>query len=186
MTLSDQARQASNVIRQQLDIIFGEMSALETQNRDVKRANVDFGYENDRLRNEPDMGSRAFYERRLSEMQSEIYTLREEVKKWREFGKLKDRAKLKVEETRDMYLKAYENQQRTIETLRSKAVNVESLQAQNEKQAASFESLRRNNNNVVAQNRLLEEKVRKLEETVNAGIAGLRSEDAWRRNGDGW
>jgi chromosome segregation ATPase len=186
MALSDQAAQASNVIRQQLDIIFGEMSALEQQNRDVRMANTNFGWENDRLRNAPDVGSRAHYEKRMAEMQNEIYTLREDLKKWKEFGKLKDRAKLKVEQARDAYHTAMTHQQTTIDNLRGRAAKVDELRAQNDRQGVAYQEMRRQNEELNRRNALLVEKVNALQQIIDLGVRGLEVQYQNKLNGDGW
>jgi hypothetical protein len=185
--LNDRWNQARNLIMQQVQILLEEMSKLQDTNDRVLRANKEFDQVNAELRSNPPVGSVGAYQKRMSDMQGEIYRLRDELNTWKHYGKLKDRAKMRVEATRDAYHQAMKIQQKTIDELRLRPRLNLSLEAQNQRQALAYEDMRRENADLQRRNTLLEEKVNALKQILDMGIAGLRYEDQKRRNeGQGW
>lgn len=187
MTLSDSWVRARNVIMQQTEILLQEMNRLEDENRAVKCANSDFSIENDRLRDKPSVGSEGHYQKRLAEYQNTIITLTEELKKWKEFGKLKDRAKMKVEGDRDYYKMRMNDIAALLEDVERRARRYEEYKTLDARRAQEYADLQRQNADNVRQNALLKKKVDALQEIVETGIKGLRDEDARRqRQGYSW
>lgn len=184
MTLNDRQNQARNLIMQQVQVLLEELNTQANTIGKLQQYNKEYETSYKNLKSNPDIGSEGWYQKRLSESYSQTVTLREDLKKWKEFGKLKDRAKIKVEQARDTYKAQAEYWQEKAEQWKHRAFNgdVDELREQNDRQALAYEDMRRQNSDLMRQNNLLKEKVTKLNEVVSAGVEGLRAEDTRRRN----
>lgn len=187
MTLSDRQTQARNVIMQQVQVLLEELNAQDSMIEKLRKYNKEYEVVNAMLRQKPDIGTEGHYQKRLAEYQNEVYTLREDLKKWKEFGKLKDRAKMKVETNRDYYRMRMNEIAAHLDTAEQSSARLKEYMVLNTRQAKEYEDLRRKHDDAVRQNALLKKKVDALQEIIEAGIKGLRDEDARRqRQGYSW
>lgn len=76
--------------------------------------------------------------KRIEALQTQLDTKTLENERLREFGKLKDRAKMKVERDRDAYLAALSTRNKEVDALRNKVGDTEQLKQQNSAQAAAY------------------------------------------------
>lgn len=181
MTLNDRQVQARNLIMQQVQILLEELNTLDDKVSKLRKYNKEYEAANNTLRSNPDIGSEGYYQKRLSEQYHEIMTLKEELKKWKEFGKLKDRAKMKVEGDRDYYRMRMNEIAAHLDNAEKRSARLDEYIVLNTRQAQAYEDLQRQNADNVRQNALLKMKVDSLQEIIEAGIKGLRDEDARRQ-----
>jgi hypothetical protein len=186
MTLNDRYTQARNVIMQQLQVLLEQLNTKDNVITKLQQYNKEYETSYKELKSNPDIGSEGWYQKRLADAYAEKVTLREDLKKWKEFGKLKDRAKMKVEGDRDFYKASAISISKELSTARAKASEAASLRALNTRQAQEYQDLQQQNADTARQNALLKAKVEKLQEIIEAGIKGLRTENERRQHEGCW
>lgn len=185
--LNDRQTQARNVIMQQVQILLEELNTQGNTIAKLQKFNKEYEVSYRELKSNPDIGSEGWYQKRLADTYAEMITLREDLHKWKEFGKLKDRAKMKVEGDRDYYRMRMNEIAAHADAVERRAAQLDQYIAMNTRQAQEYEDLRRETADTVRQNALLRTKVEKLQEIIESGIKGLREEDARRqRQGYSW
>lgn len=109
--------------------------------------------EREQIEQKPPADSLAYWEKRVAALNALKFQLETENRKLREFMRLKDRAKMRVERTRDMSLRTILQLENRIVDMHNKAVTSTVITADNERQAAAFAELEGKYVRLLAQHR---------------------------------
>lgn len=144
--MSDEWVKAKNLINQQTQIMVNELGALEARVANQARSIDILQRERDAAVDRMERSLSETERVRLSRLAYENGELRRENAKFREFMKLKDNAKTKVEQKRDYLRTLLAEKGATIGALNDEIeewkVRVTELEAQNARQAQEFQQLR--------------------------------------------
>ena len=116
---------------------------------------------------------------RVVELETRIAVLETTERRLREFMKLKDNAKIKVERTRDVALRRVKSLENMVTVLRSNNLDAENLRAANERQAVAFQDKERQ---VVEQQRTIRELRGRLDNVMQImqnAVDGVRSSNPY-------
>lgn len=180
--MKDEWNNALNVIRQQAAYLVQQCDEEQRKGDTARKASDGLRREVDymRHRNEtlPSGATRASLEDRIQELKRQVRDLENTVSSQREYMKLKDNAKIKVEQQRDATKHANVELRSAVARMKGDADKVQKLETQLRAQAQAFRELE-NRFEVEVRRRLDAEKLAKnVQDVLSLGVDGLRAEYA--------
>lgn len=179
-------QQAQNLINQQVQVLVQQLWEKDQKIRNLEtykaRADAEIG----RLTTTADEGTYSWYEQHVNEERVKRYEAEALARKRLEFMKLKDRAKIKVEITRDRSLRRLERLESEVEELRNVRQNNRALREANQRQAEEFARLQKDNGALMKRNGELLQQVEGLQDVLKLGRRGIEAEWTQSRQRGGW
>lgn len=180
--MKDEWNVALNTIRQQAAYLVQqcdeEQRKGDTARKMSDRLRLELDDAKRRNENLPFGVTRASLEDRIQELKRQVRDLENTVSSQREYMRLKDNAKIKVEQQRDAARAVNASLRDAVERSKGNADKVQKLEAQNRAQAQAFRELE-NRFEVEVRRRLDAEKLAKnVQDVLSLGVDGLRAEYA--------
>lgn len=176
-------QKAQNLISQQTQILVNELwnlqqgrTVLDSRLKETEAALKEY-------MDKPHTNSVGWYEKRLSDEAKRRFQAETETRQCKEFMRLKDQSKIKVELQRDAYSRNLELANAKVLDLEKKLFESAELRAQNARQAKEFLELGRKVQSMNKRAQLAEEKVRNLQDILNLGRKAWVEE--WKKS-EGW
>ena len=175
-TIKPDWQQAQNMISQQVGIMVADLVEKDRQIAALQRRVTDTERALESYKAKPDSYSEGWYVKELGKERERRQEVESNLRRQTEFGKLKDRAKMKVEAARDQAMRDRDSYKNAFTLLRDQAIQVESLEAANEQQAVAWKDQVRKNGILKDENRRLELENKRLMEVLRLGREGLQRE----------
>lgn len=176
-TVHETWQQAQNLINQQTAIIVAELVESERKRAALERGRVDAERTLQEYREKPDSYSEGWYVKELGKAREERQKLESDLRRARDFMRLKDQAKIKVERVRDIALRDVKNLREINVLLRDKAQKADDLTTANEQQAIAWKRAVEEKRAVQLENARLKDEVKRLLDVIRLGREGLRKEE---------
>lgn len=175
-TVNPDWQQAQNLISQQVGIMVADLVDKDRQIAALKRRVTDTERALESYKEKPDSYSEGWYVKELGKAREARQELESNLRRQTEFGKLKDRAKIKVERARDEAQRKVSALEDIISLLRVRAQKADELAVMNERQAQAFAGHERMLAGKEDQVRLLRQENERLMQVIRLGREGLQRE----------